>query len=392
MKDRLNIGLFVDAFFPMIDGVVSVVDNYAKRLCKFANVTVFTVDNGKFDCSTLPYKVVRCKTLKFGKFDYVLGCPSLDKNFKKELENANLDIVHIHSPFSIGKAGVKYSKKHHIPCVATFHSNYRRDFYSVTKSKFITNCLLKSIMKVFNQCNICFTINNFAKQLFIDYGCTTPIEVVSNATEFLPSDNIDVKGFENKYNIDEDTLVLLYVGRIMSLKGLDFILESLTKLPGDVNYKMFFMGGGNELNKFIKKANNLNLQDKVVFLGKIINRVDQLPIWERSDLFFLINNYDTDGIVKIEASCYKTPTLALKNTGAGSAITDGVNGILIDLDSQQFVDAVMKCYNDRAYLKLLGENAYRDLYVNWDVKIEEVFEKYKEIIEDYASKNGNKES
>ena len=39
---KMNIGLFVDSFFPMIDGVVNVVDNYAKRLCKFANVTVFT--------------------------------------------------------------------------------------------------------------------------------------------------------------------------------------------------------------------------------------------------------------------------------------------------------------------------------------------------------------
>ena len=38
---RLKIGLFIDTFFPMVDGVVMVVDNYARRLKKYADVTVF---------------------------------------------------------------------------------------------------------------------------------------------------------------------------------------------------------------------------------------------------------------------------------------------------------------------------------------------------------------
>ena len=41
MENRIKIGLFVDAFFPMIDGVAMVVDNYAKRLVKYADVFVF---------------------------------------------------------------------------------------------------------------------------------------------------------------------------------------------------------------------------------------------------------------------------------------------------------------------------------------------------------------
>jgi hypothetical protein len=41
MKHKYTIGLFCDSFFPMIDGVVITVDNYAKRLIKYANVVVF---------------------------------------------------------------------------------------------------------------------------------------------------------------------------------------------------------------------------------------------------------------------------------------------------------------------------------------------------------------
>ena len=35
---KITIGLFNDTFFPMVDGVVSVVDNYARLLSKKANV------------------------------------------------------------------------------------------------------------------------------------------------------------------------------------------------------------------------------------------------------------------------------------------------------------------------------------------------------------------
>ena len=41
MKDKITIGLFIDTYFPMVDGVAVVIDNYAKRLAKFANVIVF---------------------------------------------------------------------------------------------------------------------------------------------------------------------------------------------------------------------------------------------------------------------------------------------------------------------------------------------------------------
>ena len=40
-EKRLKVALCIDTYFPMIDGVVMVVDNYAKRLAEFADVTVF---------------------------------------------------------------------------------------------------------------------------------------------------------------------------------------------------------------------------------------------------------------------------------------------------------------------------------------------------------------
>lgn len=105
MDKKITIGLFIDTFFPMVDGVTMVVDNYAKRLINYANVIVFAPEcpGTHFDDSQFSYKVVRCKSIKIPIVDYSLPIPKLDKNFMHELKNAKLDIVHIHSPFTIGK-------------------------------------------------------------------------------------------------------------------------------------------------------------------------------------------------------------------------------------------------------------------------------------------------
>ena len=67
----MKIGFFVDVFYPMIDGVIKVVDNYARLLTEKGNdVTVFC-PNGltKHDDSVYPYRVVRCESLSIDKYD-----------------------------------------------------------------------------------------------------------------------------------------------------------------------------------------------------------------------------------------------------------------------------------------------------------------------------------
>ena len=130
MNKKITVGIFNDSFFPMTDGVCLVVDNYARHLLKYANVIVFVPNymGREYDDSVFPYKVVRCNSLKTFFLDYSLPIPKLDIKFKKELEKYKLDIVHIHSPFTIGEAGLRYAKKHNVPCIATMHSQFKQDF------------------------------------------------------------------------------------------------------------------------------------------------------------------------------------------------------------------------------------------------------------------------
>ena len=87
-NEKITIGLFTDSFLPMMDGVAIVVDNYAKRLSKYANVIVFAPRylNMQMDDSKFNYEVVRCRSIKVPFIDYSLPMPRMDVNFNKILK------------------------------------------------------------------------------------------------------------------------------------------------------------------------------------------------------------------------------------------------------------------------------------------------------------------
>ena len=68
-----KVGLFIDTWYPMVDGVIKVVDNYARRLMRYCDVVVFCPETRGFrkeDDAALPYQVVRCSSVPLIGNDY----------------------------------------------------------------------------------------------------------------------------------------------------------------------------------------------------------------------------------------------------------------------------------------------------------------------------------
>ena len=369
---KLKIALFIDTFYPMIDGVIQVVDNYAKRLCKTHDVTVFTIKPRKkgFDDSTLPYKVVRCKRIKLPFLDYDMPTPKFDSKFKKAIFNEKFDIVHIHSPFGIGKLGVKYAKKNNVPVVATLHSQYYKDFLKESHSKVIAKLLLKNIIKVFNRCDECWAVNKGISELYKnEYKLKAPVYVQHNATDLI-NPNFSTKEltcFNNKYNLKSDEIVLLFVGRLTSLKNIFFIADALKILKQKkFNFKMVYVGSGPDEDKLKKTIINYKLTDNVIFAGKICDKNELSKFYNRANLFLFPSAYDTDGLVKYEAACFNTPTLSLKGLYCSSNIKDQVNGYLSENSVEDFANTIIKIFDNKKQYEEVCLNCHKDLYVTWD--------------------------
>ena len=387
--DKITIGLFTDAFFPMTDGVGMVVDNYAKRLIKYGDVCVFAPSYHEyFDDSVFPYKVIRCKSVKVPFIDYSLSTPKVDYSFLKQVNSFNFDIIHIHSPFTIGKVGVSYAKKHHVPLVGTMHSQYKQDFMRAVRNNILATKLTDILIKVYNKCDECWAVNSEVARIFYeDYGYKCLPKVMNNATEMLPVNDKDkaCKLINEKYNIGNEK-VLIFVGRINNLKNVFFIIDALIelqKINPSFKYKMLFVGTGQDEEELKKRIAKNNLEDNVILCGKVTDRNLLACIYARSDLFLFPSYYDASSIVQIEAAAQKTPVLFLKDSAISATVTNNVNGFIEENDTKKYAERILNIFlNDELYHSVC-ENAYKDLYKNWDSKIEEVVGEYKILIKKY---------
>ncbi len=383
MKEKLTIGLFIDTFFPMIDGVVTVVDNYAKKLTSYANVIVFAPEypGVEYDDSKFSYKVVRCKALKLPIVDYSLPIPKLDKRFVKELNNAKLDIVHIHSPFTVGKIGINYAKQNNIPVIGTMHSQYKLDFLRAVKFNSIANMLTKVVIKQYNRCDECWAVNEqIANIYYKEYHYKELPKVMNNATDMKPVDDIKKAKelINSKYNINPNEKVFLFVGRINNLKNVFFIANTLKILKEKCNFKfkMLFVGNGQDEEELKKIIKNNNMENDIIMCGKMTDRNILADYYARADLFLFPSLYDSSSIVQIEAASQKTPTVFIEGAVTASAIENNVNGFISANNEESFANKIIEIMNNTDLYDKVCENAFKEVYVNWDQKIKEIYEIY----------------
>ena len=380
-----KVGLFIDTWYPMVDGVIKVVDNYARRLVQYCDVVVFcpaTRGYSREEDAKLPYKVVRCNSLPLINNDYDIPTPVLDPVFEAKLVRSGIDFVHIHSPFTVGLSGVLYAKLHKLPVVATLHSQYKQDFEKpLGKIKPAVNVAMNTIMRVFNLCDECWAVNGGIKELYQkEYGLTAPCKVRLNATDHRPvSDKQEAARIINEtYGIPADATVFLFVGRINFIKNIDFTVRSLAraKAMGLKNFRMLFVGKGQDEEKLSDLVTELGLTEEVVMCGLVSDKAMLENLYSRAKLFLFPSLYDANSLVQIEAACQSTPTLFLEGAKTAATVTPGVNGYVAPAGEENYARAIIDILADADGYERIAQAAFRDLYINWDDVVREVYKDY----------------
>ncbi len=387
MNKRLKIALFIDTYFPMIDGVAMVVDNYAKRLQEFADVTVFCPIVDKSFKDEYNYKVVRCKSFKPFFLDYVAPVPNFDKKFKNYLKQQQFDIVHVHSPFAISAMGVKYAKRNGIPVVATLHSQYKQDLKSNVKLNFLTNIILAYLMKTFNRCDECWAVNEGVRLLYVnEYGLKTKNKVKSNACDFVPIKNKSEVRLEirQKFAVLDNEKLLLFVGRISFIKNIPFIIKALTHLKQqNFAFKMLFVGNGSDINRLKSLVKENQLENNVIIAGELSNRKELAKVYVASDLFLFPSLYDANSLVQIEAASQALPTLFIRESKTASSCIENQNAFMCANDHVEYAEKIISIFNDSKLYQTVCKNAQNQLFITWDNCIKTLICDYERIIEQH---------
>lgn len=387
---KKTIAYFVDSYFPVIDGVVSVLDNYAKFMSDFYNVVVCTPKHKKNTYKSDKYFVLSCDSVHLKKQGYDLAFPQFDGDFTYFISLLKIDLVHINAPFTMGSFGMELAKKRHIPSITTFHSQFRQDFYKSTNSKLLSNIMSNIIIKFYDKSTVTLTMNEFSNSVMKEYGLKrNDVKILPNATNLVYKDFDEELEREvlGKYKIEKDSFNILFIGRFVKVKNVYLILDVLKELKKLNNdFRFIFMGYGPEEARMKKLVSEFGLNENIVFTGKVLDLDEKSIIIKNSNLLFFPSVYDTDGIVKIECACYSVPTLCLENTGVSSGIKNNETGFVEKNDIVSLAAKLDFLSKNVDFVQKIGKNAKEKMYITW----EDVGEKLKSIYENLFEKKSLK--
>lgn len=379
-----------DAYFPVLDGVGMTAHNYAYWLDRLNADSYLIAPKVKDYQSEVDYEVLLYKSMVLpGMSPYRIGLPHIDMDFKRKLNSVNFDILHAHCPFVTGQLALSLSKKMNIPLVASFHSKYREDFKKTLDSPMFVDFMLKRVVDFYSSADYVWVPNIATGKTLKEYGYRGEYTVVPNGTDMEIPDRAaylnDRKNGLEFLSCKHDDFILLFVGQHRWEKNVRMIIDALKLLKDEnVNFKMVFVGEGYAYNDMQALVNQMALNERVIFTGLISDRNKLKSIYAASDLFVFPSVYDNAPLVMMEASAYQVPTIVVRETSASECIQDQVNGFTIDNNKASLAATIKALSNHPERIKRAGENAASSIYRNWEGIVEEVNERYRDIIDEHA--------
>jgi 1,2-diacylglycerol 3-alpha-glucosyltransferase len=389
---EINSCQFSDSYFPIMDGVGMTAHSYAYWMEMKHGNSSLVAPSVKDYKDRVDYHVIRFKSILLpGMNPYRVGLPMIDFKFKKKLSNNNFDILHAHCPFISGQLAQKLATKMDIPLVATFHTKYRDDFRKVLSAEVFVDFLMVMTMDFYNSADVVWVPNHATGDTLQEYGFKGKYDIMPNGTDFIIPDKgkylkYRKKGLEEINAKDED-FILLFVGQHRWEKNIKLIIDSLKILKAKKeSFKMVFVGEGYAAKEMKTMIRKYGLTDHVVFTGVITDRQKMKHLYACSDLFVFPSIYDNSPLVMQEAAAFNVPSIVVRNSSSAEGVMDNVNGFLINNNAEALAQRICDLKSNPDAIKSAGEGARKSIYHHWEAIVDEVNQKYKEIIRQHKLK------
>lgn len=381
MKDeKLRIAIFSDSCLPILNGVSVSIDALVTELRNAGHsVTVFTAKHFSHrDSDPNTYRFFALETP--WTRNYPLALPPFYGMLRK-FRRHHFDVIHTHTPFTIGFIGLRWGESHNIPVVSTYHTLYDRYAHYIPffPRRYIRFKIAKHTNFYYNSVSHVITPSKAALKWLRRHSVDTPATVVPTGAP--------ARGFLNRgevrhaLGIPPEHRILLYVGRIAREKNLPMLFQMAAQVfKEDTKARLWLVGDGPFRQECAQIARDLQIGDRVHFVG-FVPREEVDRYYAAADLFVFSSITETQGLVVQEAMAYGLPAIAVAGGGASAGIHNNQNGFIVKNDPKAFASKVLHVLRDADLYDRLSKSAERAVraYTTADMA-DEVLNVYRHVL------------
>lgn len=252
---------------------------------------------------------------------------NINKIFKAAIAKYGYpDVIHAHSFYPAGYVACILGEKYNIPVVVTEHS-----------SRVLKNNLSKQHRKY-----LCEVIERTDEFLCVSKRL---LEVVEEITNNKGKGRVFYNIVSDKFKLgileEKESFTFISVGNLIQSKRHDIIIDAFNKaFTTNDNVKLRIIGDGNLKDSLRTKVSKLNREHQIIFTGEL-SREAVVKEMQNSDAFIMASEFETFGIVYIEAMACGNPIITVKNGGSDSLINEE-NGIILEENSIDKFSNAMK--------------------------------------------------
>ena len=312
--------------------------------------------------------------------------PSMVTEVKRKLKD--FDIIHLHCFRSFQNIVIHhYAQKYGVPYVLDTHGSLprthgKRGFKWLLKWLFdvaFGYMIVRDASRVIAETEV--GVNEY-KELIVnkDKIALIPPPFATEEFSHLPSPGL----FRQKYNIKKKHIVL-FLGRIHWIKGLDFLVESFYELAQYRNDVILVIVGPDDGYKptLDKLIDRLDLSDRVLFTG-FLGGEEKLSALVDADVVVQTSRYEQGAWAPFEAVLCNTPIIVSSNSGAGEDVKRIDAGYLIEYgNTDDLKNKIQYVFDNATEAQSKAKRAKDYIEANLSLAkgIEEYEKLYEEVIE-----------
>ncbi|MEW6457867.1 MAG: glycosyltransferase family 4 protein [Bacillota bacterium] len=344
----MRVAIFTDSYRPYTSGVVRSIETFSEELLALGHqVYIFAPRYGQVQSreeSIFRFYSVPSPTNP----DYNIAIP-ISLRLKTTLKQLKVDIIHVHSPFMLGRLGARCARDLELPLVFTYHTLYDQYVHYLPVARNLTRKITQKLSVQFcNRCDMVLVPTWVIGEYIRGLGVQVPVTKLPTGIKVEDFQQGDPRWLRERYGIGAEEKVLLFVGRLGQEKNIDFLLRAyrqvLDGLP-QAPVRLVLVGGGPETGNLKLMARALGIGERTVFTGPLAGR-DVVHCYAGADLFVFPSVTETQGLVIGEAKAAGVPVVAVDAFGVAEMVNHGEDGFLTSLSEQGFAERILVLLND----------------------------------------------